>query len=192
MPFHQGALVSGSLMSQAGQGDRRRDDLACRPRPKAPLRASSHWPSLSPTPQGHFTYQVPPGPNRQILLGYRHDAFQIARAIRYRAHVKPTLRLSRHRVGKAQADDPHPRILARRSRGRTSGGSAGERPALKALVHLPPCDHRLRRRLSRPLPLRRHDPRPPPTGSAPWCPRQHGYPWEVGHSTPKLVKVRGS
>ncbi len=34
---------------------------------------------------GHFTYKVPPGPNRKVLLGYRHDSFQVARAIRYYA-----------------------------------------------------------------------------------------------------------
>src|SRR5262249_32282570 len=43
--------------------------------------------------KGHFTYVVPPGPNRQILVGYRHNAFQVARSVRYYAHTKPTLKI---------------------------------------------------------------------------------------------------
>lgn len=41
--------------------------------------------------EGHFAYAVPAGPDREVMLGYRHDAFQFARDIRYYAHVVPSL-----------------------------------------------------------------------------------------------------
>ena len=44
---------------------------------------------------GHFVYTVPKGPNRRVLVGYRHDSFQVARSIRYYAHAKPTIHIRR-------------------------------------------------------------------------------------------------
>ncbi len=40
---------------------------------------------------GNYSYKVPPGPNRDIVIGYRHGASQIARDVRYYAHVRPSL-----------------------------------------------------------------------------------------------------
>lgn len=44
--------------------------------------------------EGHFAYAVPAGPNRELMLGYRHDAFQVAREVRYFAHTAPNLEAS--------------------------------------------------------------------------------------------------
>ena len=41
--------------------------------------------------EGRFAYAVPAGPNRELMLGYRHDSFQVARDVRYYAHVAPSL-----------------------------------------------------------------------------------------------------
>ncbi|HEX4306444.1 MAG TPA: hypothetical protein VHZ54_10425 [Solirubrobacterales bacterium] len=41
--------------------------------------------------EGRFAYAVPAGPDREVMLGYRHDSFQVARDVRYFAHVAPTL-----------------------------------------------------------------------------------------------------
>ena len=40
---------------------------------------------------GHFAYSVPTGPGRELVLGYRHDAFQVGRSVRYLAHAGPSL-----------------------------------------------------------------------------------------------------
>ena len=40
---------------------------------------------------GHFAYSVPAGPDRELVLGYRHDAFQVGRSVRYLAHAGPSL-----------------------------------------------------------------------------------------------------
>jgi hypothetical protein len=42
--------------------------------------------------QGHFVYAVPPGPNRQLLIGYRRDSFELTQSLDYRVHVLPTLK----------------------------------------------------------------------------------------------------
>lgn len=47
---------------------------------------------------GHFDYSVTGGPNRKVLIGYRHDTFELARTISYRSHVKPTIELSAGKV----------------------------------------------------------------------------------------------
>ena len=47
---------------------------------------------------GHFVYSMEGGPNRKVLIGYRHDSFEVARTISYRSHVKPTIELSAGKV----------------------------------------------------------------------------------------------
>jgi hypothetical protein len=41
--------------------------------------------------EGRFAYAVPAGPDRELMLGYRHDSFQVARDVRYFSHVSPSL-----------------------------------------------------------------------------------------------------
>jgi hypothetical protein len=41
--------------------------------------------------EGRFAYAVPAGPNRELLIGYRHDSAQIARSVRYYAHARASL-----------------------------------------------------------------------------------------------------
>ncbi len=47
---------------------------------------------------GHYSYDVGAGPNREIVIGYRHDANQVARDVRYFAHGKPTLHIAPRKV----------------------------------------------------------------------------------------------
>jgi hypothetical protein len=84
------AEVSGSL--QDGSGN---------PVPGATICLKSQTIGVEPTAQpvgtvktdsaGRFTYSVPAGPDRELLVGYRHDSFQVGRSIRYFAHAAPTL-----------------------------------------------------------------------------------------------------
>jgi hypothetical protein len=41
--------------------------------------------------QGHFSYTLSGGPDREILVGYRHDSFQVGESVRYLAHAAPSL-----------------------------------------------------------------------------------------------------
>jgi hypothetical protein len=41
--------------------------------------------------EGRFAYAVPAGPDRELMLGYRHDSFQVARDVHYFAHVGASL-----------------------------------------------------------------------------------------------------
>lgn len=43
---------------------------------------------------GRYRYSVPPGPNRDVEIGYRHDSHQIVRDVRYYARARPTLKLA--------------------------------------------------------------------------------------------------
>jgi hypothetical protein len=54
--------------------------------------------SVSTDAEGRYRYEVPPGPNREVVVGYRHDAVQVAREVLYYAHAKPSLRVSAARV----------------------------------------------------------------------------------------------
>jgi hypothetical protein len=82
--------VSGSL--QDGSGN---------PVPGATICLKSETIGVEPTTQpvgtvktdsaGRFAYSVPAGPDRELLVGYRHDSFQVGRSIRYFAHAAPTL-----------------------------------------------------------------------------------------------------
>ena len=189
VPFHKGALVSGSLMSQAGEpiGGA---TICLQSQTEGSGEGLRPLAVATTDPQGHFTYEVPPGPNRQILLGYRHDAFQIAQAIRYRAHVKPTLRLSRRRVGRSK------RTI--RIRGALPGSRAGERVVvLQASALHSKRWFTFRRATTNYAGVFHARYRFDATSSTTTyriravVPRQHGYPWEVGHSTPALVEVQG-
>jgi hypothetical protein len=53
--------------------------------PQAPVAA------LRTDAEGRFAYAVPAGPDREVMLGYRHDSFQVARQVRYFAHAAPSL-----------------------------------------------------------------------------------------------------
>lgn len=48
--------------------------------------------------KGHYSYEVKGGPNRELLIGYRHDAAQIADSLHYLAHARPTLRASTQKL----------------------------------------------------------------------------------------------
>jgi hypothetical protein len=87
------AEVSGSLEDGSGN-----------PVPGATICLKSETIGLEPTAQpvgtvktdsqGCFAYSVPAGPDRELMVGYRHDSFQVGRSIRYFAHAAPSLEAS--------------------------------------------------------------------------------------------------
>lgn len=138
---------------------------------------------------GHFVYKVPSGPNRKVLLGYRHDTFQVARSIRYFAHARVALKIT---PGKLQNGGEI------KMRGKLPGPRAAERVVVlqasalhsnhwytfeKATTN----SHRVFHAHYR------FDATPVTTvyRIRAVAPRQRGWPWESGYSKPALVEVRG-
>jgi hypothetical protein len=88
--YGKGAEVTGELHDNAGD-----------PISGATICVQSQTLGLQPSPLpvstvttdagGHFSYEVPAGPDRELLLGYRHDSAQVARDVRYYAHAAPSL-----------------------------------------------------------------------------------------------------
>jgi hypothetical protein len=88
--FGEGAEVSGTLATDAGD-----------PVSGATLCVKLATPGVDPAPSpvgtvetdasGNYSYPLPPGPNRTVQIGYRHDAFQLAREVRFYSHVRPTI-----------------------------------------------------------------------------------------------------
>jgi hypothetical protein len=71
--------------------------------------------------QGHFALEVKPGPNRRLLVGYRHDSFQIAKTLSVGTRARPSIALSRHKIrggkrvvisGSLPKPDPGEHVLA--------------------------------------------------------------------------------
>ncbi len=139
--------------------------------------------------QGHFTYAVPPGPNRKVLLGYRRDSFQVARAIRYYAHVKPTIHITPGEVenggeirirGKLPGGNSAGRVVVLQASALNSNRWFTFRRATTNKNGVFHCRYRFDATTSTTTYRIRAE-----------VPRQHGYPWENGHSKPALVEVRG-
>jgi hypothetical protein len=97
VPFDHSAEVAGRLTDNGGD-----------PVPGATLcvkmqtigvdRESAVVGSVKTDAAGRYSYEVAPGPDREVVVGYRHDAKQLARGVNYYAHAKPTLRLAPPRV----------------------------------------------------------------------------------------------
>jgi hypothetical protein len=132
---------------------------------------------------------VPPGPNRQVLLGYRHDSFQVARAVRYYAHIRPTIELSRGRVDTGATI----RIAGKLPGGRRAGGRVVVLQA--SALHSNHWYTFLRATTNKAGVYHSHYKFDATTRTTSYriravVPKQRGLPWEVGHSEPAVVTVR--
>jgi len=186
-PYGQPAEVKGGLVNNAG------DPIAgatiC-------VQAQTEGDPGGPAPiatattdaNGQFSYQLPAGPNRSLLVGYRHDAFQVGRTISYASHTKPTLRLSRGRVhagghvkitGALPGPSASGRVVVLQAsalhgrrwltfRRATTGPRGGFRATYRFGSTSSTITYRIRAVV----------------------PRQSGYPYAAGHSRPARVKVR--
>jgi hypothetical protein len=187
VPFDRSAKVIGGLASSTG--DPIVGATIC-------VQTQTLGSQGNPTPiattttdvHGHFSYKVPPGPNRRLSFGYRHDAFQVAQSMRYLAHAKPSLSLSPERV------DSGGRI---RISGKVPGPSAAGRVVvLQASALHSPRWFTFHRATTDGQGVFHSSYRFDATTRTTIyriravIPRQSEYPWEVGHSTPAQVKVR--
>jgi hypothetical protein len=189
VPYGTSARITGELVDQAG--DAISGATIC---VQLATEGSAQDPEAAGTARtdadGHFVYAVPAGPNRSVILGYRHDSFEIANSLHYYAHVRPSINLSSGRID-------HGSVLG--ITGRLPGGpaAAGRVVVLKASA--------------------RHSRKWYPFGETTTngdgvylyhyrfdattrttvfrmeaaVPRQDDFPWKAGHSKPALVEVRG-
>jgi hypothetical protein len=189
MPYGVGATVAGELDNPAGQpivGATICVQLATEG-PSATLAPAG---TATTDAEGHFTYALPAGPNRSILLGYRHDSFQIANSLHYYAHVRPTIRLSAAKLHNGDAVRIH---------GHLPGGAAAagrvvvlKASALDSKKWYPFGEtttdasghyhYRYRFGATTRTTIYRMEAA---------VPRQGDFPWKAGHSKPALVEVRG-
>ncbi len=187
VPYDHAAKVAGELTSNAG--DAISGATIC-----VEIKTLGNRQGLTPVAtattdsQGHFIYKVPPGPNRRVLLGYRHDTFQVARSVRYYAHAKPTVRIAPDEVNPGE----RVRISGRVPRPK----AAGRVVVLQASALHSPRWYTFHRATTNKHGVFHSRYRFDATTRSTIyriravVPRQGGYPWEVGHSKPALVAVR--
>lgn len=93
VPFDKGARVRGDLANDSGEPISGATICVQLETPGSP-RGLVPVGTATTDASGHYTYDIHPGPNRRVLIGYRHDSFQVGRSIRYYSHVRPTIKLS--------------------------------------------------------------------------------------------------
>ena len=187
VPFNRPAKVVGELADNAG-GPISGATICVQTQILGGGRGLKPTATTTTDANGHFAYEVGPGPNRRVLLGYRHNTFQVARSVNYYAHAKPTIRI-----------EPREVVIGNRVRisGKVPGPSAGGRVVVLQASAL----HSTRwYTFDRATANRRgvfHSglrfdatTRTTTYRIRSVVPRQREYPWEVGHSKPALVKVR--
>ncbi len=95
--FGEGATIRGRLTNQSGRPVS--GATICVGNSHIGSEAVSHQrPGARTNANGHFRVRIPPGPNREIALGYRHGNFQIERALKLDTKAGPTIALSKARV----------------------------------------------------------------------------------------------
>ena len=185
-PYGQGGEVVGRLADNAG--DPVAGATLC-----VKLQTIGIQPSAEPAgaittdSAGNYSYQLTPGPNRDVIIGFRHDSHQVAREARFYSHVEPTLAASAKRLRNGQrvrflGHLPGPSeagrvvVLQANIKGAKRWitfrkATTGERGGFKAGYHFTsttrPTTYRFRAVV----------------------PQQAGYPWMQGHSKPTPVRV---
>jgi hypothetical protein len=180
------ATVSGRLATNAGDPVRgaalcvKMGTIGVDPRPSAVG-------TVVTDANGEYDYELPPGPNRQLVIGYRYDTRQLARDVSYYAHVRPTLKRDPPRL----ANGKRVRLW-----GKLPGPRAGKRvvvlqanvPGSKRWITFKRANtdaagafHSSYRFSSTSRKTRYR--------FRALVPRQAGYPWIEGHSKPVIVTV---
>ena len=99
--YGKGAAVIGRLASNAGDPISGASLCVSTQTIGIDRRAASAG-SVKTDANGRYRFEVAPGPNREVVIGYRHDTAQVAREVRYYARVRPSLRVNHERVGNGE------------------------------------------------------------------------------------------
>jgi hypothetical protein len=185
--FGKGAEVSGTLATNAGA-------------PVAGATLCVKLQTIGVEPQanpigtvqtdasGAYTYRLPPGPNRAVTIGYRHNVSQIVREVRFYAHARPSLRATPEQVRNGHWVHFSGRLPGPRRRGRVvvlqanvvgskrwitfRKATSAKEGAFEAAYHFRSTTRRTTYRFRAVVP------------------EQAGYPWVQGHSKPIAVLVK--
>lgn len=185
--FGHGAEIRGGLSDQAG--DPIPGATVCLESQVAgSARTATTVATATTDSQGNFNVEVKPGANRQLLVGYRHDSFQVAKKLSLGTHARPTLKLSTHTArggarvkitGKLPRPSPAGRVLV------LQGASAHGKDWLtfRKVSTGPKGGFEARYRFTRTTTNTTFRIRA-------LVPRQSGYEYEPGASKPARIKVR--
>ena len=184
--FGQGAEVKGQLADNAGDPisgaticvEAQTEGVPGEPAPVATATTDA---------SGQFSYELPSGPNRRVLIGYRHDAFQVGRTITYAAHSKPTVELQPGRIHEGDSIKITGMLPGPASAGRVvvlqasalhgrrwltfRKATTGPRGGFRATYRFGATTHTITYKIRAVVPL------------------QSGYPYAAGRSEPGRVKV---
>lgn len=187
--YGKGAAVTGRLANDAG--DPVRGAKLCVKMQTIGIeeKAASVGSALTDA-NGRYRYEVAPGPNREIVVGYRHDSSQVARDVRYYAHARPQLKLA-------------PPVLQNGEQVHLWGHLPGPLPGRRVVIlqaNMPGSKRWItfRKATTDPLGAFRSRYRFNSTTRRTRyrfravVPRQAGYPWLEGNSGPVPVLVKGA
>jgi len=139
-------------------------------------------------PRGHFTFELPPAPNRDILVGYRHDTFQVAKRLTLDTRARPSLEADRSSLANGERLKLRGIVPQPKAKGRVivlqanvlgskrwitfRKATSGHKGVFKANYHFTSTTRTTIYRFRAVVP------------------DQADYPWVQGHSKPVRVKVR--
>ena len=139
-------------------------------------------------PSGHFSYALPAGPDREVIVGYRHDSFEVDLPLRYLAHAGPSLKANPRRLRDGGRVRLHGRLPGPAAGGRVVVLQAGVVGSRRWITFRRSTTDRHGRFAAR---YRFHSTtRKTRYRFRAVVPRQRDYPYLEGHSRPVSVLVR--
>jgi hypothetical protein len=182
------AVVTGRLANNAGDAIRGAKLCVKMATLEVDHRAANVG-AVATDAEGRYRYEVPPGPNREVIVGYRHDSSQVARDVRYYAHAGPSLQVSSPRVSNGDRVRFWGELPGPSNVGRVvvlQAGTVGSKRWItfrKATTKAPRGVFRAGYHFT-------HTTRRTKYRFRAVVPRQAGYPWVAGQSEPVGVLVR--
>jgi hypothetical protein len=138
-------------------------------------------------PRGHFTFDLEAGPNRELLVAYRSDSFQVAQRRLLYTRARPTLTAQRTRLKNGEEIKLHGRLPQPKAKGRVvvlQASVLGSKRWITFRKATSGREGRFKARYRFTSTTRRTTYR-----FRALVPQQAGYPWEQGASKPVSVTV---
>jgi len=188
LPFGRSAKVAGEVTNNAG--DAISGATVCvQMQTQGSQRGLKPVATATTDAHGHFSYKVSPGPNRKVFLGYRHDTFQVGRAIRFFSRARIKFKINRGHLSNGGEIKMRGKLPGPRASGRVA---IVEAAALHSNTWYPFGEGTTNRHGVFHIRYR-FDETPVTTiyKIRARASRQRNWPWEGGVSKPVLVEVRG-
>jgi Prophage tail fibre N-terminal len=95
--FGSETKISGELTNGTGAGVPGAT-ICLQVQPAETATAAQTVGTVTTDSEGKFTMEVRPGADRHLLIGYRHDSFQLSKTLSLGTRARPTLELSRRKI----------------------------------------------------------------------------------------------